>query len=189
MSTPSANAVSSPSTSMMLAFSPASRTFIFTWACGMSFLLVRFISRIPSYSPRRIWSELCRVSSFTSRHRRFGHGALLVREDAHEIREARDVEDLHVVLAQVAGQQTTMRRAGPGEQADYQGDPGRVDVLNTLEVEQDRLRVLGLGLHVGGVQGLLCEAVDLAHQVEHSNVRFQADLYVKVAHSHHLPPS
>src|SRR5215210_3988476 len=103
MSTPSANAVSSPSTSMMLAFWPASRTFIFTWAWGISFLLVRAISLVPSYSPRRICSEVSRVSSLISGDRSFGHGALLIGEDTHEVREARDVEYLHVVLAQVAG--------------------------------------------------------------------------------------
>src|SRR5215211_2150798 len=185
----SAKAVSSPSTSMILVLSLALRTFILTWASGISFLLVRYISFIPSYSPRRLWSELLRGSSFISGHRSLYYGALFVGEDAHEVREARDVEDLHVMLAQVAGEQAPMRRARPGEQADDQGYPGRVDVVDPLEVEQDRLRLLGLGLRVRGVQGLLGEAVDLARQVEHGDARFQANLYVKMTHGHHLPPS
>src|SRR5215218_930779 len=174
---------------MMLAFAPAPLTFILTWASGISFLLVRYISFIPSYPPRRLWSELLRGSSFISGHRSLYYGALFVGEDAHEVREARDVEDLHVMLAQVAGEQAPMRRARPGEQAYDQGYPGRVDVVDPLEVEQDRIRVLGLGLRVSGVQGLLGETVDLAHQVEHGDARYNAHFYVKVPHGHHLPPS
>src|SRR3712207_4501290 len=150
-----------------LAFSPALLTFILTWASGISFLLVRYISLVPSYSPRRLRSEPLGDSSSTSGHRSPCYGALFVGEDAHKVREARDVEDLHVMLAQVAGEQTLARRAGLGEQADYQGYAGRVDVVDPLEVEQDRLGVLGVGLRVGRAQGLLGEAVDLAHQVEH----------------------
>src|SRR5215217_486639 len=108
----------------------------------MSFLLVRYISFIPSYSPRRLWSEPLRGSSSISGHRSLYEGALFVGEDAHEVREARDVEDLHVVLAQVAGKQALVRSARLGEQADDQGYTGRVDVVDALEVEQDRLRVL-----------------------------------------------
>src|ERR671920_791740 len=118
ISTLSANAVSSPSTSMMLAFSPALLTFIFTWASGISFLLVRYISCISSYSPRRLWSEPLKGLSSISGHRSLYNGALLVGEDAHEVREARDVEDLHVMLAQVAGEQALMGRARLGEQGD-----------------------------------------------------------------------
>src|SRR5215210_4286235 len=175
--------------SMMLAFSPASLTFIFTWASGISFLLVRYTSLVPSYSPRRLWSEPCRDSSFISGLGRFYHGGLLVGEDAHEVGEARDVEDLHVVLAEVAGEQATVGGARLGEQAHYQGDPGRVDVVDPLEVEQYGLRVPGLGLRVGRVQGLLGEAVDLAHQVEHGDAFFCSDLNAEVAYVHHLPPS
>src|SRR5918997_5734927 len=189
MSTSSANAVSSPCTSMMLAFSPALLTFILTWASGISILLVRYISLIPSYSPRRLWSEPLRDSSSTSGHRSLLDGALFIGEDAHEVREARDVEDLHVVLAQVAGEQALMRSARPGEQADDQGYTGRVDVVDPLEVEQDRLRVLGVGLRVGLVQGLFGEAVNLAHQVEHGNFGFQANLHTQMTNCHHFPPS
>src|SRR5919107_4536575 len=175
--------------SMMLAFSPALLTFIFTWASGISFLLVRYISLIPSYSPRRLWSEPLRGSSAISGHRSLYYGALFVGEDAHEVREARDVEDLHVMLAQVAGKQALMRSARPGEQADDQGYTGRVDVVDLLEVEQDRVRLLGIGLRVGRVQSLFGEAVDLSHQVKDGDARIQANLYVEMTHGHHLPPS
>src|SRR5215203_728466 len=174
---------------MMLAFSPALLTFIFTWASGMSCLLVRYISCISSYSPRRLWSEPLKGLSSISGHRSLYNGALLVGEDAHEVREACYVKDLHVMLAQVAGEQALVGRARLGEQADDQGYPGRVDVVDPLEVEQDRLRVHGIGFRVCGVQGLLGEAIDLPHQVEHGDARFQANFYVKVTHGHHLPPS
>src|ERR671921_310344 len=174
---------------MMLAFSPAPLTFILTWASGISFLLVRYISLIASYSPRRLWSEPLRDSSSISGYRSLYDGALFVGEDAHKVREARDVEDLHVVLAQVAGKQALVRSASLGEQAHDQGYAGRVDVVDRFEVEQYRLRVLGVGLRVGGVQGLFGEAVDLAHKVEHGNIRFQANLDIEMTHGHHLPPS
>src|SRR5918993_3293924 len=114
MSTLSAKAVSSPWTSIMLAFSPASLTFILTWASGISILLVRYISFIPSYSPRRLWSEPLKGSFPISGHRSLFDGALFVGEDAHKVREARDVEDLHVMLAQVAGEQALVRSARLG---------------------------------------------------------------------------
>src|SRR5215218_6202299 len=173
----------------MLAFSPAPLTFILTWASGISFLLLLYISFIPSYSPRRLWSEPLRGSFSISGHRSLYDGALFVGEDAHEVRQARDVEDLHVMLAQVAGEQALVRSARLGKQADDQGYPGRVDVVDPLEVEQDRLGVFGIGLGVGRVKGLFGEAVDLAHQVEHGNSRFQANLHTKMTHCHHFPPS
>src|SRR5687768_9422965 len=173
--------------SMMLAFSPASLTFIFIWASGISFLLFLYTSLVPSYSPRRLCREPC--SGFISGFRGFYHGAPLVGEDAHEVREARYIEDLHVVLAQVAGEQATMRGARFGEQAHYKGYASRVDVVDPLEVEQYGLGIAGLGLRVGRVQGLLGEAVDLAHQVENGDAAFLSNLNAEVAHVHHLPPS
>src|SRR5688500_15204014 len=174
---------------MMLAFSPALLTFILTWASGISFLLVRYISLIPSYSPRRLWSEPLSGSSSTSGLRSRLDGALLVGEDAHKVREAGDVEDLHVMLAQVAGVQALVRRAGLGEQADDQSYAGRVDVVDSLEVEQDRLGVLGVGLRLGRVESRFGEAVDLAHQVEHGDIGFQANLHIQMTNGHHFPPS
>ena len=96
---------------MMLALWPALLTFILTWASGISILLVRYICFISSYSPRRLWSEPLRGSSSISGHRSLFDGALFVGEDAHKVREARDLEDLHVMLAQVAGKQALVRSA------------------------------------------------------------------------------
>src|SRR5215218_2709041 len=121
MSTLSANAVSSPWTSIMLAFSPACLTFILTWASGICILLVRYISFTPSYSPRRLCSEPLRGLFSISGHRGLYDGALFVGEDAHKVRETRDVEDLHVMLAQVAGQQPLFRGARLGQQTHNQG--------------------------------------------------------------------
>src|ERR671912_947055 len=175
--------------SMMLALWPASLTFILIWASGISILLLRYISFIASYSPRRLWSEPLRGSSSISGHRSLFDGALFVGEDAHKVREARDLEDLHVMLAEIAGKQALVRSARLGQQSDDQGYAGGVDVIDPLEVEQDRLGVLGVGLCVGGVESLFSEAVDLAHQVEHSNIRFQANLHIEMTHCHHFPPS
>src|SRR5918992_3085982 len=137
---------------MMLALWPASLTFILIWASGISILLLRYISFIASYSPRRECREPLRGSSPISGHRSLFDGALFVGEDAHKVREARDVEDLHVMLAQVAGKQALVRSARLGEQAHDQGYAGRVDVIDPLEVEQDGPRVAALGLRVGVVE-------------------------------------
>src|SRR5829696_2324860 len=179
---------------MMLAFSPAPLTFILTWASGMSFLLVRYISFIPSYSPRRLWSEPLRGSSSISGPRSLYDGALFVGQDANEVREARDVEDLHVVLAQVAGQQTAIGGACLCQKTNDQGYPGRVNVIDALEVEEDGLRVVALSLCVGGVESILGEAVDLACQVDHCYARLLAHGRLQVFSGHRcllpgaLPP-
>src|SRR5215203_7256725 len=122
---------------MMLALSPACLTFILIWASGISILLLRYISFIASYSARRECREPLRGSSPISGLRSLLDGALFVGEDAHKVREARDVEDLHVMLAEVAGKQALVRSARPGQQSDDQGYTGRVDVIDLLEVEQD----------------------------------------------------
>src|SRR5215211_6398164 len=173
----------------MLALSPAPLTFILTWASGISSLLVRYISFIPSYSPRRLWSEPLRGSFSISGHRSLYDGALFVGEDAHEVRQARDVEDLNVMLAQVAGEQALVRSARPGKQSDDQCYPGRVDVVYPLEVEQDGLRVVALGLRVSGVKSFLGEAIDFASEVEDDAASLLAHLRLQLTHSHHVPPS
>jgi hypothetical protein len=94
-----------------------------------------------------------------------GQGTLFVLEDAHEVREAGDVEDLHVVLREAAGQHTPLRSARLRQQAHYQGYARGVDVVHPLEVEQDDLRVPLLGFVVGGVESFPGEAVDLAVKV------------------------
>src|SRR5215212_2893682 len=192
MSTPSAKAVSSPLTSMTLTLSPTLRTSIVTCAWGMSSLLSRLNNLTPPNSPRRAWSEPCSSSSpcvVPPTSGRPTQGALLVREDVHEVREAGDVEDLDVVVAQAVGHETALRGARPGEQTHYKGDPGRVDVVHPLEVEDDSLRVHRLRPRVGRVEGFLSEAVDLATEVEHGAAGFLAHLHLQVAHGHHLPPS
>ena len=78
--------------------------------------------------------------------------ALLVGEDAHEVRGGSDVEDLDIsgVGRSGLGHETAPRGAR-AEQADDQGYPCRVDVVDPLEVED-----YGLGFSfsasVGGVE-------------------------------------
>src|SRR5918997_1244001 len=187
MRTPSANAVSSPLTSMTLTSSFTLRTSIVTCAWGISALLSRPNSLTPSYSPRSACSEPC--SSPASISGRPAQGALLVREDAHEVREAGYVEDLDVVVAEAVGHERALGGPGSCEQAHEQGYPGRVYVVHLHEVEEDGVRVERLRLGVGRVEGLLGEAVDLASEVEHGAAWLLAHPHLKVPHGHHLPPS
>src|ERR687898_711716 len=177
---------------MMLTLSPTLRTSIVICAWGMSSLLSRLNNLTPSNSPRRAWSEPCSSSPLCDPPPTSGRpaqGALLVREDVHEVREAGDVEDLHVVFAQALGLETALSGARAGEQAHYKGDSGRVDVVHPLEVEDDSLQVHRLRLRVGRVESFLSEAVDLATEVEHGAAGFPAHLHLQFAHGHHLPPS
>src|SRR5215211_2776563 len=114
---------------------------------------------------------------------------LFVRIDAREVREAGDLEDLDVMVAEAVGQEVALGGAGLAEQAHDEGNPGRVDVVDILEVEDDSLRVSGLCFLVGSVQGFLGEAVDLAVEVEDSPTLRRAHLYLQMTHGHHLPPS
>src|SRR4028118_109210 len=193
MRTSSANAVSSPWTSMTLASSSTLRTSIVTCAWGISFLLFRLVSLAPWYPPRRHWREPCspppRRAARRSPGPRLVQGALLVREDAHEVREAGDVEDLDVVLGEATGREVALRGAGPGQEAHDQGDTRGVDVVHALKVEEDGIGVPLLGLSVGGVEGLLGEAVDLAPKVEHGGAGLPAHLRLEVPYGHVAPPS
>src|SRR5215208_4213150 len=79
---------------MTLTSSLTFRTSIVTCAWGMSSPLPRYISFISSYSPRKDCSEPGKFSSFPFPRsiRRLAPGVLFVREDAHEVREAGDLE-------------------------------------------------------------------------------------------------
>src|SRR3990170_2813747 len=177
---------------MTLTSSLTLRTSIVTCAWGMSSLLSRLINMTPSNSPRRAWSEPCSSSPSCAAPLTSGRpaqSALLVREDAHEVREAGDVEDLDVVVREAVGREVALRSARPGQQAHDQGYPRRVDVLHPFEVQEDGLGVVLLRLCVGGVEGFFGEAVDLAFEVEHGAAGFPAHLHLQVPHGHHLPPS
>jgi hypothetical protein len=76
-------------------------------------------------------------SPHPSGHGRPAQGAHFVREDAHELRKASDVKDLDVIVAQAVGQKATLRGARLRKQVPKQDDPGRVDVVYPLEVEDD----------------------------------------------------
>jgi hypothetical protein len=104
-------AVSSPSMSMTQTFSPTFRTSIVTCAWGMSVLLVRLISLILSYRAETRASQAECLRLFyrdPSGDRHPAQGALLIRVDTHKVREAGDVEDLDVVVAETVGQELTL---------------------------------------------------------------------------------
>src|SRR3712207_7605754 len=111
---------------MTLTWSFTLRTSMATCAWGIPSLLSRLNRLTPSYSPRSACSEPC--SSSASISGRPAQGALLVREDAHEVREAGGVEDLDVVVREAGGPGGALRGARPGGQAPGQGYPPRVDV-------------------------------------------------------------
>src|SRR3712207_9220449 len=68
----------------------------------------------------------CLFSRDPSGYGRLAQRALFVREDAHEVREASDVEDLDVMIAQAIGQEAALRSTRLGKQARNQEDPGQI---------------------------------------------------------------
>src|SRR5258708_22128508 len=136
----SANAFTSPVMSMMLVRAVTGRTVMVTLACGM-------------FTP----PSLVGADGGSN-----CQGARFIRENAHKVGQACNVEDLHVVLAEAAGEQATVRSTRSGEQADNQCDAGAIDVVHVGEVEQDGLGTFPLGIGVGSVQHVFREGVDLA---------------------------
>src|SRR5687767_9953360 len=117
-----------------------------------------------------------------------GDRAVLVGVDPHEVAQAGDGEDLAVVLAEPEGAHRAVLLAGPGQEPDDQGDPGRVDVVDRGEVEHDRGRVVLDGPLVGGEQGLVGTEVDLAAQVDHPGAVMGSDLGPELSSGHLVPP-
>src|SRR5919108_2968700 len=85
--------------------------------------------------------------------------------DPHEVRQARDLEDLAVVVRESAGGHLDPARAGIREQPDDQRDARAVDVVRAGEVQDDRVRVAG-GLLVGARERSLRARIYVADQVE-----------------------
>src|SRR5258708_24127325 len=110
----SANAFTSPVMSMMLVRAVTGRTVMVTLACGML---------TPPSLVGADGGSACQ-------------GARFIRENTHKVGEACNVEDLYVVLAEAAGEQTAVRPACPREQADNESDTCAVDVVHVGEVEQ-----------------------------------------------------
>src|ERR1700704_1164093 len=64
-----------------------------------------------------------------------GRCVRLICVQGNEVGEARDLEDLAVVVGEAAGGQAAPLGSRTAEQSDDQRDPGRVDVLDVREVE------------------------------------------------------
>ncbi len=71
--------------------------------------------------------------------------ARLVRVNAHKVGQARNMEDLDVVLTESTGEQLLMDFACAGQQPHNQRNPGAVDVVHVAEIEQDDVGSLALG--------------------------------------------
>src|SRR5918999_2247194 len=127
--------------------------------------------------------DLSAVITPSIRTRTPAHGALFVQEDAYEVREASDVKDLEVMVAQAVGQKATLRGA-PSQAGSQSGrsQPSRCSL--PPEVEDDGPRVLGLCLSVGGVEGFLGEIVDLAAKVEYGATPLLAHTCLEVFSRH-----
>src|SRR5258707_15107735 len=110
----SANAFTSAVMSMMLVRAVTGRTVMATLACGML---------TPPSLVGADGGSACQ-------------GARFIRENTHKVGEARNVEDLHVVLTEATGEQPAVRGTRPCEQADDQCDAGAVDVVHAGKVEQ-----------------------------------------------------
>src|SRR5579884_2330583 len=95
-----------------------------------------------------------------------------VVEDGHEVRQPRDPEDLAVVIGQATGLHLASRLPGFGQQADDEGDAGRVDVVDAAEVQDQHRRVARLP--VRAQQLGLRAAAHVPRQLQHGGVPFAA---------------
>src|SRR5206468_7688365 len=89
-----------------------------------------------SHAPRP-WSSSCPSlsPSLVAERRPF------VGVDSHEVREARDLEDLAVMIGEASGTDRAMLLPRARETADDQRDPRARQDVHASEVEDDRLRV------------------------------------------------
>src|SRR5215212_1349158 len=106
---------------------------------------------------------------------RAGDGALLVVSDRHEVRQARDLEDLAVVVGQPECGDLDVARPRLGQQPDDHRDSGAVDVVRPGEV-QDDWSAAGRGLVVAALQCRLGARIDVAGEVDDRNVASPPDL-------------
>src|SRR5579859_2256319 len=95
-------------------------------------------------------------------------GAVEIRKELDEVRQPGDVEDLAVVRGQAARDDLPAFGPRPGEHADYQRDPGRIDVVDGGEVEYDGARAGAFGDRpfVGSGQDRGGGAVDFAGKLD-----------------------
>src|SRR3990170_7637669 len=121
-STGAANAVTSPSMSMIRTVGAASRTDISTLASAIA----------------------CPLSA--------GHRGRLVLEYPHEVAQSGDREDLPVVVAEAECPHRARQRPRPRQRPDHEGDPRRVDVPDIGEIECDRAAAGVERLPEGGAQ-------------------------------------
>src|SRR5919202_5659379 len=182
MSTFSAIEVTSPLMSTMLALSLTVRTFIVTSVCATVCLL------LSSRSPARLrGSALC--GRLRVRCRRAGQGACFVREHAHEVGQARDVENLDVMTAQAVDQQAAPNLACLCQQADDEGDAGRIHELHVAEIEQNGAGAAATRVRIGRVERVFAGRIELAMQVDDGDPGPEAHARLKRFHGHaHLLP-
>src|SRR5579884_1860335 len=116
---------------------------------------------------RYVFYESCKMLSRTSSVSS-SQSAYLVWEYVHEVDEASDLEDFHIVVAQTTGEQAAASFACSGQQANNQRNSCTIDVIHITEVEQDDIRILVFSFSVGCIKPLLCKGVNFAVQIHDS---------------------
>src|SRR5207248_7683954 len=92
-----------------------------------------------------------------------------VGEYAHEIDEARNIKNLHVIVAQAIGQQAALGLARPSKQADNEGNTRTIDILHIAEIEQDAARLRTLSFIIGSIQHTFCTGINFSVQINDGN--------------------
>src|ERR671918_524076 len=111
-------------------------------------------------------------------------GILVSSLDGHEIRQARDLEDLAVVIRKTARPHLDLAGARLREQAHDQRDAGAVDVLDVGEVEDDRAGAPAGRLAVRALEGRLGGRVHVAVKGQHGHSVAVLQRYLKLTCRH-----
>src|SRR6185312_9139223 len=86
----------------------------------------------------------------------------LIRENMQEVGQARNLENLDIMVAQTTGLQAAALFAGAGQQAHDQGNTGTVDIMHISEVEQNNIQFTLLSLSIGVIENVLSAGIDFA---------------------------
>src|ERR687897_1939357 len=109
--------------------------------------------------------------------------------DADGVVEARDLEDVPVVLAETVGQEPLLLAVDADEQRDQEPDAATVHVLEALKVQDDRARLSVTSLVVGVHQNVLGECRELSLDVYDTHLLADLpDVHLYLCLGHVAPP-
>src|SRR5215203_248726 len=116
-------------------------------------------------------------------------GLLLGVVDADGVVEARDLEDVAVVVGEAVGEEPLFLAVDADEQRDQEPDAATVHVLQALEVQDYRSHAPVAGLVVGVHQDALGEGGELALDVDDAHfIAYPAHLHRDLCLGHVLSP-